>query len=83
MTPVESYNSQGNYDEVVKATDNHKNLAVTDACLLLFGNGDGGGGPTPLMLEKVSVTARARLRSDTTSQCSGEAERRCPRVQDR
>jgi alpha-mannosidase len=28
-------------------------LAVTDECLLLYGNGDGGGGPTPRMLEKV------------------------------
>jgi alpha-mannosidase len=32
---------------------NHKNLEVTDECLLLFGNGDGGGGPTSLMLEKL------------------------------
>lgn len=57
MTPVDSYNSQANYDELLKGTKGHKNLGVTDEALLLFGNGDGGGGPTPLMLEKVRLKA--------------------------
>lgn len=54
MTPVDSYNSQCDYRELLKGARGHKNLEVTDQCLLLFGNGDGGGGPTPRMLEKVS-----------------------------
>jgi alpha-mannosidase len=53
MTPVDSYNSQADVDELVKGTTKHKNLEVTDQALLLFGNGDGGGGSTSLMLEKV------------------------------
>lgn len=39
-------------------------MAVTDECLLLFGNGDGGGGPTSLMLEKVGV-GEAELTQDS------------------
>jgi alpha-mannosidase len=54
MTPVDSYNSQVNFPEIVKGVQNNKTLEVTDQCLLLFGNGDGGGGPTAWMLEKVS-----------------------------
>lgn len=54
MTPVDSYNSQVNFPELVKAVQNHKTLEATDQALLLFGNGDGGGGPTSYMLEKVS-----------------------------
>lgn len=53
MTPVDSYNSQVNFPEIVKGVQNNKTLEVTDQCLLLFGNGDGGGGPTAWMLEKV------------------------------
>nr|XP_019011845.1 uncharacterized protein I206_03951 [Kwoniella pini CBS 10737]OCF50626.1 hypothetical protein I206_03951 [Kwoniella pini CBS 10737] len=53
MTPVDTYNAAGNYKELVKGATKHKNLGVTDECLLLFGNGDGGGGPTPLMLNKL------------------------------
>ncbi|KAJ9125451.1 hypothetical protein QFC22_000412 [Naganishia vaughanmartiniae] len=53
MTPVNSYNSQCNYEELVDGVGNNKNLGVTDECLLLFGNGDGGGGPTPRMLSKL------------------------------
>jgi alpha-mannosidase len=40
-------------DEIVKGSTLHKNLAVTDEYLLLFGNGDGGGGPTGPMLDKL------------------------------
>lgn len=58
MTPVANYNSQANYEELLKGSKEHKNLEVTDECLLLFGNGDGGGGPTPRMLEKVSTSRR-------------------------
>jgi alpha-mannosidase len=54
MTPVDTYNGQVDYPELVKGVENNKNLGVTDQCLLLFGNGDGGGGPTPPMLERVS-----------------------------
>lgn len=54
MTPVDSYNSQANFGEVVKGVKNNKTLGVTDQCLLLYGNGDGGGGSTAGMLEKVS-----------------------------
>jgi alpha-mannosidase len=61
MTPVDSYHSQVNFDEIVKGVQNSKTLEVTDQCLLLFGNGDGGGGPTPWMLEKVC----RRLPDDT------------------
>jgi hypothetical protein len=53
MTPVDSYNSQCNYDELLKGRDNNKTLGLSNQCLLLYGNGDGGGGPTPRMLEKV------------------------------
>lgn len=53
MTPVDSYNAQANFGEVVKGVENSKSLGVTDQCLLLYGNGDGGGGPTSGMLEKV------------------------------
>jgi hypothetical protein len=53
MTPVDSYNSQVNFPEIVKGVQNNKTLEVSDQCLLLFGNGDGGGGPTAWMLEKV------------------------------
>lgn len=63
MTPVDSYNAQANYDELLKGTRNHKNLGVTDEALLLYGNGDGGGGPTPLMLEKVSTSLSKRMSS--------------------
>ena len=45
-------------DEILKGVWNNKNLAVTDECLFLFGNGDGGGGPTPMMLEKVCIELR-------------------------
>lgn len=55
MTPVDSYNSQCNYDELLKGLEGNKNLGATNQCLMLFGNGDGGGGPTPRMLEKVGV----------------------------
>jgi alpha-mannosidase len=55
MTPVDSYNSQVNFPEIVKGVQNNKTLEVTDQCLLLFGNGDGGGGPTAWMLEKVTI----------------------------
>jgi alpha-mannosidase len=58
MTPVDSYNSQADVDELVKGTTKHKNLEVTDQALLLFGNGDGGGGSTSLMLEKVGVNGQ-------------------------
>jgi alpha-mannosidase len=54
MTPVDSYNAQANFGEVVKGVENAKTLGSTDQCLLLYGNGDGGGGPTSGMLEKVS-----------------------------
>lgn len=53
MTPVDQYNGQCTFGEIVKGISNNKNLEVTDQCLFLFGNGDGGGGPTPLMLEKL------------------------------
>lgn len=55
MTPTDTYNAQCDYSEITKGVRNHKNLAVTDECLLLYGNGDGGGGPTPRMLEKVGT----------------------------
>jgi alpha-mannosidase len=53
MTPTDTYNAQCDYSELMKGARGHKNLAVTDKSLLLYGNGDGGGGPTPRMLEKV------------------------------
>jgi alpha-mannosidase len=53
MTPTDTYNAQCDYSEITKGVRNHKNLSVTDECLMLYGNGDGGGGPTPRMLEKV------------------------------
>ena len=54
MTPVDTYNAQCDFSEIVKGAHKNKNLATTNECLLLFGNGDGGGGPTAPMLEKVS-----------------------------
>lgn len=64
MTPVDNYNAQVDYDEIVKGARTNKNLGVTDQCLMLFGNGDGGGGPTALMLEKMrrdkAIAARHR-----------------------
>lgn len=60
MTPVDSYNSQVNFPELVKGVQNSKTLEATDQALLLFGNGDGGGGPTPYMLEKVSISTYPR-----------------------
>ena len=53
MTPTDTYNAQCDYSELMKGVRGHKNVAVTDKSLLLYGNGDGGGGPTPRMLEKV------------------------------
>jgi len=53
MTPTDTYNAQCDYSELMKGVRGHKNMAVTDKSLLLYGNGDGGGGPTPRMLEKV------------------------------
>ena len=53
MTPVDTYNAQCDFSEIVKGAHKNKNLATTNECLLLFGNGDGGGGPTAPMLEKV------------------------------
>jgi alpha-mannosidase len=40
--------------EMTRSVWNHKQNAVAEESLFLFGNGDGGGGPTPKMLEKVS-----------------------------
>ncbi|WOO86295.1 Alpha-mannosidase [Vanrija pseudolonga] len=64
MTPVDNYNAQVDYDEIVKGASTNKNLGVTNQCLMLFGNGDGGGGPTALMLEKMrrdkAIAARHR-----------------------
>lgn len=57
MTPVDQYNGQCHFGEVIKGVRDNKNLEVTDSCLYLIGNGDGGGGPTPLMLEKVGCVA--------------------------
>lgn len=54
MTPVDTYNAQCDFSEIIKGAHKNKNLATTNECLLLFGNGDGGGGPTAPMLEKVS-----------------------------
>lgn len=51
MTPVDTYNAQANYDEIMKGATRNKNLEVTQDALYLFGNGDGGGGPVPPMLE--------------------------------
>ncbi|WOO79962.1 Alpha-mannosidase [Vanrija pseudolonga] len=56
MTPVESYNSQADVEEIRRAITRHKNLDATKHALLIFGNGDGGGGPTAPMLEKVRRT---------------------------
>jgi len=53
MTPVDTYNAQITYKELVIGVEKNKNLGVTDQCLILFGNGDGGGGPIPPMLERV------------------------------
>ncbi|OAV97592.1 hypothetical protein PTTG_01907 [Puccinia triticina 1-1 BBBD Race 1] len=53
MTPVDTYNAQGNVDEVLKAISNHKDLEWSDKSLLVYGNGDGGGGPLAPMIEKL------------------------------
>lgn len=57
MTPVDQYNGQCSFEEIVKAVRNNKNIEDNDQALFLFGNGDGGGGPTPLMMEKVKFSA--------------------------
>jgi alpha-mannosidase len=54
----------------MKGARGHKNLAVTDKSLLLYGNGDGGGGPTPRMLEKVSGSHLARETQTYVGSCS-------------
>ncbi|CED85351.1 glycoside hydrolase family 38 protein [Phaffia rhodozyma] len=53
MTPVDTYNAQADYGEIMKGATANKNLEVTGDALYLFGNGDGGGGPTAPMLEKL------------------------------
>ncbi|WOO78143.1 Alpha-mannosidase [Vanrija pseudolonga] len=56
MTPVDTYCSQAKVEELRKGLVKHKNAAVTQQSLLLFGNGDGGGGPTEKMLENLRRT---------------------------
>jgi alpha-mannosidase len=70
MTPTDTYNAQCDYSELMKGVRGHKNLAVTDKSLLLYGNGDGGGGPTPRMLEKVSASHIVREIHTYLGSCS-------------
>lgn len=63
MTPVDTYNAQGDWGEVKKGAEKGKNLEATGEALYLFGNGDGGGGPTAPMLEKVSLGSSRSARN--------------------
>lgn len=73
MTPTDTYNAQCDYSELMKGARGHKNMAVTDKSLLLYGNGDGGGGPTPRMLEKVGEISLVRVTQTYVGSCSDSA----------
>ena len=76
MTPVDTYNAQCDFSEIVKGAHKNKNLATTNECLLLFGNGDGGGGPTAPMLEKVGERETALMSASTDEQGGCAIDRR-------
>jgi alpha-mannosidase len=50
--PANTYCGQMTVREMAMHLTNHKDLAVSNKSLYLFGNGDGGGGPTKDMLER-------------------------------
>jgi alpha-mannosidase len=55
--PADTYNSEANVPELLKASRLYHDHDSSRTSLLVFGYGDGGGGPTPDMLETL---ARAR-----------------------
>ncbi|ODV80623.1 glycoside hydrolase family 38 protein [Suhomyces tanzawaensis NRRL Y-17324] len=63
MPPANTYTAAAHFGDVVRSSQQHKNLEDVPAGLLLYGHGDGGGGPSEEMIEKIR---RCRGLANTT-----------------
>ncbi len=72
--PADTYNAQGNVQDVLRSATQNKSARDAPQSLMLYGNGDGGGGPTIEMLLQLArmMGSRAQNRHAASAEGAGQ-----------
>lgn len=72
--PADTYNAQGNVQDVLRSATQNKSARDTPTALMLYGNGDGGGGPTIEMLLQLARLMGSRAQNRHAASADGTGQ---------